>query len=468
VSVSSAETRQSFSLNILTILGGQAACALLSIAIEIFYARVLGAAGRGQVGLCLMAIAGCVLAGGLGAEYPALVWAAERRKSHAEWMPGIFLSGVIGSVAAMCLWAVLYWRLHAAFLQGITSPMAWLILFTIPCAIFFGYLMAIVAGQERFGLRSAISLIEQLASLLAVAALVLAFGRNAELAVAANLVGILVGVGICLFAIRDYFKMPPLPFSAARQMLATIGLGLPAILGNLATFFNYRLDVFVVNYFLNPAAVGIYSLGVVVSEALWQIPRAAALALFPRTARTVNEDATQFTCLIVRQVLLIATVTGILVAIASPFVIPLVFGSRFAGSVEVVWWILPGTITLAVAKIMCADLAGRKKGYFASIFAFVSFLLTLCLDFTLIPKRGINGAAMASSISYIFNSMLLATVLKRELRVQWKDLFVPQRAELVVYWRAWSKFRSRFSTTPVSAPAGKMNQGDVVNGITLQ
>jgi peptidoglycan biosynthesis protein MviN/MurJ (putative lipid II flippase) len=116
----------------------------------------------------------------------------------------------------------------------------------------------------------------------------------------------------------------------------------------------------------------------------------------------------------------------------------------------VIWWILPGTVTLAVAKIMCADLAGRKKGYYASFSALFSFLLTIGLDFTLIPKLGINGAAMASSISYILNSALIAVVLKRELKVSWRTLFVPRRAELAAYLKLWSRYRARLRAPEVA------------------
>lgn len=449
--------RFNFFSNLLTILGGQAACGGLGIAIEIFYARMLGASGRGQVGLCLMSSAAFAMLGSLGAETPALIWAADRKRQPSEWVPGVLLSGLIGSTVATCLWTITYWGWRPAFLKGITPTMAWLVLATVPCTVFFGYFMAIIAGLERFGLRAKVALIDQAVGLVALSALVLFFGRNAELAIASNLLAMILSLGICVFAVRGFLTLRPQEISVGNQMRDALTFGLPAILSNLASFFNYRLDVFIVNYFLNPAAVGIYGLGVVVSEAVWQIPRAAALALFPRTARTINEDATEFTCLVIRQVLLIAIVTSVVIAIASPWLIPLVFGEHFVGSVSVIWWILPGTITLSVSKVMCADLAGRKKPQFASMFAFFSLLLTVCLDFVLIPKKGIDGAAMASSASYIFNSVLLAIVLKKELKMDWKSMFVPRRAEWSFYWQILSRFRSGLSGPAVATTGSKLN-----------
>jgi len=450
----------SFFSSLLTILGGQAVCGGLGIVIEIFYARVLGADGRGEIGLCLMAIAAFALLGGLGVETPALVWAADQKRRPADWITGVWLSGAIGSTIAAGLWAETYWRWHAAFLRGITNSMAWLILASIPCLIFLGYLIAIIAGQERFGLRAGVTLAEQMSGLLVLGGLVLLFGRHAELAIAANLLSIILSIGICMFALRDLFKVRAPRVATALQMRAALGFGLPGIMGNLASFLNYRLDVFIVNYFLNPAAVGIYALGVVVSEALWQIPRAAALALFSRTARTSGDDA-DFTCLVLRHVILIAGVTGAAIAIASPLLVPLVFGVQFAPSVAVIWWILPGTVCLSVAKIMCADLAGRKKPQYASIFAFCSLLLTIGLDFTLIPKEGINGAAIASSAAYIFNSVLLAFVLRKELKASWKSMFVPTYADWVFYWQIWSRYRSRLFGPKVVSTPNELKQNEI-------
>jgi O-antigen/teichoic acid export membrane protein len=450
----------SFSSSLLTILGGQAVCAGLGVVMEICYARMLGASGRGEIGLCLMAIAAFAMLGGLGVETPALVWAADGKRRPAEWVAGVWLSGAVGSAIAAAVWAATFWRFHPAFLKGITDSMAWLILVSIPCLIFLGYLVAIIAGQERFALRAGVTLAEQVSGLVIFVGFVLLFGRHAELAIVANLASIVLSIGICVFVLRDLFQVRVSRIATALQMRAALGIGLPGIMGNLATFLNYRLDVFIVNYFLNPAAVGIYALGVVVSEALWQIPRAAALALFSRTARTYGDD-TEFTCLVLRHVLLIATATGAAIAIASPFLIPLVFGAQFAPSVAVIWWILPGTICLSVAKIMCADLAGRKKPQFASLFAFFSLLLTIVLDLTLIPRFGINGAAIASSAAYIFNSALLALVLKRELGMPWKAMVLPTNADCALYWQLWSRYRSRLFQPKIAAAPNELKQNEV-------
>jgi hypothetical protein len=69
------------------------------------------------------------------------------------------------------------------------------------------------------------------------------------------------------------------------NLAPALSLGVRGQAGNIAMFFNYGL--------------------------VWQIPSAAALVLFPRTARTLDRGAARFTCFVARQVLLLAIGLGI-------------------------------------------------------------------------------------------------------------------------------------------------------------
>ena len=430
-------TRPSFMANIITVFGGQLACAMVALGIEVCYARLLGPTGRGQISLCMMAIAMGTLIGGLGGEIPIVVWTADSKQAPREWFPAVVLWGAIGSALAALLWTVIYWRWHPAFLRGITSQLAALVIAAIPLSIFLSYFVAILTGLERFRLRAGLSLANQVIELIAIVTLVAVFGRSAEMAVMGVLIGLLIGITITIAFLKD-----PLQgfwnFAHARKRLGSaLSLGLRGQLGDLATFFNYRLDVFIVNFFLGPTQVGIYTLGVIVSESVWQIPQAAAVALFPRTARTIDQGATGFTCLVSRQVLLLALLLGIAMALSSPFLIPLLFGMQFSPAVAVIWWILPGTIALSLGKVMSADLAARGKPEYSSIFAFISLVVTIVLDFALIPRMGIQGAALASTAAYIVDSVLLAIALKHILNVTWKSLLIPTPAEFGAYQQAW-------------------------------
>lgn len=436
-------TRPGFLSNLTAVLGGQLSCAIVALLVQACYARLLGPAGRGQISLCLMVTAFGVLVGGLGGDYALTIWTAESREKSAEWLPAVTSTALIGSFFASSLWLLVFWKWSPAFLKGMTSRMALVVLASIPLSILFTYLMGILTGLEWFRLRSGIALSNQIVGLFGIGLLVFFFGAKPEIALLGYQLGLLVCALLTVALLRDFLRHAWSVRAGFRRLSHVLNLGLRGQLGNLATFFNYRLDVFIVNYFFDTTQVGLYAVGVLVAEGLWQIPHAAALTLFPRTARTLNDGATKFTCRVIRQVLLVACVSGAAMALLSPWVIPLVFGSRFAPSVPVIWWILPGTIALSVSKVICADLAGRGRPEFSSICAFLSLAVTVTLDLLLIPRMGINGAALASTVAYTVQTVLLGIFLKRQLQVPWKSFLVPSFDELAVYQMAWGRFKAK-------------------------
>ncbi|GAC1683915.1 MAG: hypothetical protein PVS2B2_23030 [Candidatus Acidiferrum sp.] len=434
--------RPHFVASLATIFGSYAACAAVALAIEICYARLLGPTGRGQVGLCMMVIAICTVLGGLGGEVPIVIWTANQKKSLSEWLPSVALLGLIGSSTAGALWWIAYWWWHPGFLRGISMPLAAIVFPAIPISVFFSYLLSLLTGMERFRLQGGVTLASQFTELMGILTLVFIFGRTAQIMVIGNFLGLFVALALGAFfvrsSLRNAWKLP----SIRRELGAALMLGVPGQLGSVAGFLSYRLDVFVVNYFLDPTQVGLYTLGVVISEALWQIPQAVAIALFPRTARTIGQETEQFTCFVMRQVLLWSCLLGLFVALLSPIVIPLIFGVSFAPSVAVIWWILPGTIMLASGKVMSAVITGRGKPEFNSMVAIVGGILTLVLDLLLIPRMGIRGAALASSITYALGAVLTGVGLRRLLQVSWKALFLPSSFDLAAYRSVWFRWVS--------------------------
>ena len=431
-----------FTHSLYAILGGQAASGLLALVTEVAYARLLGPAARGGISLCMMSIAFGNLVGGLGGEGTIVYWASRSKNAQSSWLVAVAAWGVLGCLGTTILWNLAFWHFRITVLRGVSDASARVVMVSISAAVLFSYAMALASGTEQFRLRSLCASLRQLVSIVSFLILLLAFGRSVEIALWGNFAGLILGSLLALVLLGGRIRRFWGFTDAAQDLRPTVVYGVRGQLGNLASFFNYRLDVFVVNYFLDPLQLGFYALGVVISEALWQVPAAVASALFPRTARTVEEDATQFTCFLLRQVLLTTTLGGVAIAVLSPIAVPLIFGSRFSPSVAVIWWILPGTIALSLAKVACADLAGRGKNGYSSVAAFVSFAATAALDWFLIPRMGILGAALASSLAYSLDALLVLLALRYELGVGWKTLFIPTKNDLHAYKQALLRTRA--------------------------
>src|SRR5262252_6057256 len=318
------EPRSGFLINVGTVLGGQAANILVALLLEICYARLLGPGARGQISLCLMTIAFGALFGGLGADIPIVIWRADLKRSVAEWIRPVLAWGFLGCAMFCALWWMTYFGWQPNFLHGLTPQLFLLALTTVPCAVLFTYAVAMMTGAERFRERAILGVTVSVTGLFAFLVLTFTIGKTAVAALWGNLCGVIAGLLVAGILLRGEFRNRE---KSGNDLKLRKGLltGLRGQAGNIAAFFNYRLDVFIVNYFLDASHVGLYSLGVVISEALWQIPAATAISLFPRTARTVDEGAAEFTCRILRHVFLISCVTGGALAVASPIAVPLIF-----------------------------------------------------------------------------------------------------------------------------------------------
>jgi O-antigen/teichoic acid export membrane protein len=446
-----------FAGNVIAVLGGQLSCAVVAIVVQVCLTRLLGPAGRGQISLALMVISFCGLLGGLGGELPLSSWTAAAKGKPLDWIPSVLWSGVAGSSFVIALVALIYWKWDPSFLKGLTPTLAAIAFLGVPVNIFVSYFMALLTGLERFRIRAGLAVSNQVLSLVCVLWLAFSFGKTAEMALLGTQLGLLLSAIASCFFLREALRGAWDVRRAGSRLTASLSLGLRGMFGNLATFFNYRLDVFVVNYFLDTTQVGLYAVGVLVTEALWQVPQAAALALVPRTARTADEGASRFTCMVLRQVILISAVSGTILAMVCPFVIPLVFGAKFSPSVAVIWWLLPGVVALSAAKVISADLAARGKPEYSMSFAFVALVVTVALDFLLIPRMGIRGAALASSVSYVLDSVLLLVTLKYKFRIPWTEILVPSQNEFGVYQLAWLRCKSWFFPSPSPANASPLS-----------
>jgi O-antigen/teichoic acid export membrane protein len=158
--------------------------------------------------------------------------------------------------------------------------------------------------------------------------------------------------------------------------------------------------MFILNYFLGPASVGIYAVSVRLAELLWYLPNAVGFVIFPRAAASKPEEMNVFTPRVFRATLGLTALGALGLAFVGRPVINLVFSSAFVGAFIPMLVLLPGVVLLGGAKVLTNELAGRGYPHYNSLNAGLALILTVVLDLVLIPRYGVVGAALASSAAY--------------------------------------------------------------------
>jgi O-antigen/teichoic acid export membrane protein len=170
--------------------------------------------------------------------------------------------------------------------------------------------------------------------------------------------------------------------------------------GNLMQLLNYRLDQYLVLALVNAAGVGIYLIGVQLSQSIWYLANAVAAVLIPRLASSSDEEAGRVTPMLCRNTLMISALGALAVGATAPWLVPTVFGEDFTDAVTPLVWLLPGTVALSGSKILASYIFSQGRPGLNSMITIGSLVVTVVADLALIPPFGVEGAAIASTLAY--------------------------------------------------------------------
>lgn len=201
----------------------------------------------------------------------------------------------------------------------------------------------------------------------------------------------------------------------------------------LSLFTNFLMksvSIWIVEYFQGSVELGYYAVGVNLSMLLMVLPSTIREVFIPYIASSDREEnlknLTFFSRVGFTLILLIATVIFLL----SDHLIPFLYGAEFTSSIVPFKYLLAAIAMTSIGIIFSAYNYGTgspKLNFYANV---VSLVMILVLDFWLIPKYGITGAAIATLITYTFNSALIFfTVIfnqklpiKNYFFVSWEDI----------------------------------------------
>ncbi len=400
---------------------------LIGMVVNVGLARSLGPDGKGifSVAMSLSSLLVLLVDSGFSI---SLVYFVGQRKYPTKTLLGY---SVIWGLGAGLVLAIGTWLIKdVVILKVLKGVLPIHLALTLGLVIFGGhgnFTSAILRGEYRLRWYSILLILRPAIQCVLVYVL-LAAGR---LSITSALVCIVISYLITALAgFAVIAKTDGVRFSTTLQpMQKLFSFGIKGQIGNIVQFFNYRFDVFLVNYFLAAYQVGLYSVSVNVAEMLWFIPNSFAITLFSKVSSLPAEKNNLLTAQILRTSFLLTFVAGIgLFFLGRPIVL-LLFGRQFLGSVNPLLVLLPGILGLTISKIVSSDLAGRGKPQYLTYISSISVVVTIALDFLLIPRIGIIGAALASSIAYITAGASSFGWFVRESGMQLREVFRFQKSD---------------------------------------
>ena len=394
-----------------------------SVVAGIIVARWLGAKGVGELAVINVAVATVVQLGSFGLPSSNTYFIAQdQERFRAAAINSLIFALAVGSLLALALSATGAFRPDWF---GFVSPdliriAAISIPFQLITLIGLNILLAVGKVKEFNLLDLAGQSFVLINAVLVLILLKRGLGTLVTLnTAAAVLVSIVVATLLVISARTLAQSQWRADISLLRRMIA---YGIKFHVSILAGAIMLRADLLVVNHFRGPEEAGVYSVASQFALLLMLLPGVIATLLFPRV--TAEQDARgETTCLVTRYTTFIMFLCC-LAAVPFSLLLPVLYGEAFSDATKLLLILLPGVYLMGLESVLVQHFNALGLPRAIPVYWVITLALNVCLVFTLVPRFGAQGAAVASTISYAAIFALVALHFHTSTGRSFTEVFV--------------------------------------------
>ncbi len=384
----------------------------LAFLTTVVLARWLSVADRGLYSVAMTYVAATVMVGQLG--WPsASVYRLRRLKSPPAQVLGAGVIPMLSSSIVIIVVSLLFApSIEARLLVGAPPGLFQIALAIIPAVLIAMLLGGIAQGIDYFRYHN-IAQIGRSIGLLSVTGGVLIYLR---LGVVAALTSVLVVYTIAtIWLFIAVVRRTGFTLRIEREELADgFRYGLRAWVYGLGGQIHERVDIFMISALLgDPEQVAFYAVAVGVVERLKMVPASLGSAAYAQMAEQEPRQAAAFVCGVSRQLVAIMVAGVPALAVIAYFLVPRIYGAPYLASIPPTLILLPAMAFHALFRILAFYFAAIDHQRVNIQIQFSAIVANLILNFVLIPRYGIQGAAAASFLSYSLEAILMVIVFAR-------------------------------------------------------
>jgi O-antigen/teichoic acid export membrane protein len=386
--------------NVLETYGTRILVIFVTFATAIVIARELGPTGRG-----LYAVAATL--GAIGAQFgnfglhASNIYFVAKDRTHLPALIGNTLAVVVLSCLVAALSGILF--VYWPSLSPVRGTLLLLALAFVPISLAYLLVQGLLLGVNEVRAYNNIESLGKILALALISILVVFHGRSVELFLAATALSVMVTFLWALARLRRVSTEPPkVSWPVFRQ---SIGIGLRAYTIAFFGFLLLRIDLLMVKYMLGATEAGYYSISQVLAENTMMFPVVIGLLLFPKlSALKEREEKLQL--------------ANKAVLVTAALMLPAVVIAAFAAG--------PGTYFLGIETVMVQLLNSEGFPPIIVVAWIVDTLTNVALNFWAIPRYGITGASIVSSVCYFLMFVVVSAVVwKRNYKKQPAPACVP-------------------------------------------
>lgn len=436
--------------NIVRMLTNNVGILVLNVIATVVLSRWLLPEGKGMYTLAMLVPLTLARVAGLGVPQ-ALTHFAGKDETRVSALLGGGTALALGAGSACVIGFWLFDRAYpVSILAHVPAGTKLTAACAVPLVLWTQAAASILLGLDRQAAYRAVRVAEALGLVCGVTGLVAVGGLRVS-----GALGAWIGAQACagVVAVWGLWQAGVLRFtwdaSLLRRCMRYGGL---AWISGVASYLLLRADLYLVNAFLGPAAVGHYSIAVAVFMLMFTVPMSAAAAVLPHLTRADAADARRIGTLTARCITAACTALAVGGALAAPVLIPAVFGSAYAAAVRPLMILMPAFLVLGGGAIAHAGLQGLGQIRYPAYANVGGLVLNLTLNLMWIPRWGLAGAAAATSVSYTFVSAVLVLAYAAHTGSSVRDLVLMRRADWTGLVRAARERVTRLVQMHAPAP----------------
>lgn len=197
----------------------------------------------------------------------------------------------------------------------------------------------------------------------------------------------------------------------------------------LINFFNYRLDLWIVNTFLDNKQLSYYSLAANIVQVILYLSVTIASVIFPSLSNK-NEDDRAHVFIRVSRFSFLFFLTLILIAfLSSNYIIPFMYGKEFLNAIVPFQILSVGILFSCVSQLLSILLVASNLNKYDIIARTIGLVFTVVLDIVWIKQFGIIGAAYATLTSYFIICLITFIFVIRNTNIKTINIFFPTKED---------------------------------------
>ena len=392
--------------------GTQVAVGFFSMVGGILVARLLGPSAKGTISVLVALGSMAVLLASFGVHTSSIYFLGRFKSDRDAVISNNILFAAAGGILAgggLALVGIVFQR---ALLNGIALPLLVLYVFFVPFNYFNEFARRTALGEGRIAAFNLPELAAGGSLLLGPGAAILIFGHHVAPLLAIRVATEALIALVLMLYIRRVIRFAFKPSMVLMREQARYGVKNYA--SSLLWVILLQSDLVLCNHFLGSRPTGVYSVAVSLGLPVTLLGSVVGILTFQRVSADGSQsNRTANTNLIMRVLVIVTAASTVVMAAAAPWVVPLIYGSRFGPASQALQLLLPGLFALSLELVLINALAGEGSPPVVYRAPLLGVAVNVGANLFVIPRWGIDGAAATSSVGYI---LVLLIVLRYYLR----------------------------------------------------